>query len=811
VASGCFIAGDDFQRADNDDIGAGWVENPGGGWAILGNALTTAVPNDLAVFQTPHPDAMPSMLAWADVKGSADGDTLRVIIAWEDDDNYLWSELEVDAACGMLRLWQRKAAANTLLREMPINGALLGQWHKLYACYDPEAGVYGDSGRFEGRVETASLSWYTVAEDVVAIGTYAGLGTGALTGTATFDDFELWKEQTEDDPECPTCKQGTTSCEISADSFDRPNSTDLGCLWEEMVLGGAWAISANSLIDTTPDDLVRHTVGHPDGESNLWARVLAKGWDVGDVMRLVIAYADVDNYCWVELECGTACGVLRLWQRLLGVNTQLGTDTPVDGVTIEQWTTLEACYRSATASYDGRLFGKVTTAAGSTVSTAAECDAVGTMAGLGTGAITSHVLFDDFELEKLHSEANPECRTCEATDTCVIYHDNFNRSGGSDLGCNWTAASGSPQMTGAMMEFFAPGVALCDVRHPDADVPSMQFVQVNFGMTGLRTAGVNGVARVYVGWLSSAEHHYVELALEYVPHPTQPAFDGAIAWTRCFRVSGGVATQVGSSSYTSFFWGPFNSHNGQFTVCYLGSEIRASVSTLGGVDTETWTTTDSGGRHVAIGAGPGAYERVQFDAFEFERHQTAEWEECRSCPREVSCNDCSNSAGPQMVRIAVTGAQNRSPAICNCCDAVNGSGVVSLAQATSCSDFPWDVGQVPDVDYERAAFPRCCWTDAYWHPSTAPWFQVLTATVGVVIVRLLPSGVWQVRGQVVINCNGFGGGIEWHQFKVDVGTTRPNCDSWYRFEIPWWRCYNTVPGGCDGCDFTNAKILVTAI
>lgn len=816
VVSGCFIGGDDFDRADNDDIGTSWSERvPSSAWAISSNTLIATIPYDLAIYQIAHPKNVPSMIAWAEVMGSIDGDTLRVIICWVDDDNYLWSELETDTECGWLRLWQRSAGHNTLLKEMPITGGIIGQWHTLYACYDSDPEPYEGSGRFEGRVETASLEWFTVAENVSAAGTYAGLGTGPLTGTATFDNFELWMEQTDDDPECPTCKRGVESCEISADNFNRATSSDLGCLWDQKVASSSWNIQDETLWTLTPYDLVEHLVGHPDGEANLWARVLVQGSDPGDILRLMIAYEDTANYLWVELEISDTCGTLRLFQREAGVVTQLGLSVPVDDAFPEVWHTLEACYQEPTASADGRLFGKVITDSGVTVRHSAEAIATGTKAGLGTGNLYSHVMFDDFELEKLFTANDVICRVCEDPDECLIYLDNFNGTPGYDLGCAWTVLSGVPSITLASfggasgsLQFDAEGLVLCDIPHPDEIVPSQQWVMASLWARLRKIAGTTAVARVYVGWLSSSEHHYVELSIEYVPSDVNPAFDSGVAWLRCYKVTGGVASQISSTSYLPFYWDQYNNYVGSITVCYLGDEIRARSTGPGGIDIETWTTTDSGGRLTGLGAGTGEYEFLRYDWFRFERHQTSDWEECHSCEEEISCTDCSEGRGPQRVRITLTGVVNADPTICSNCNFLNGSEVVDRREWDS--PMVWYEGFGDDLADPGPGSPRCYWTRICWKCSeqTENEFYPQTA-VGVYIVQLA-TGDWEVRGTVQYVCHhAANSGLQY--FALNVGSSRPDCDNWYRLEIPWSLCPTLWFIECGSCDFTNAKLLVTAI
>lgn len=816
VASGCYISGDDFDRANNDDIGPLWRERlPSSGWAISGNELTTSVPYDRVIHTVPHPDGLASMIAWADVMATADGDQLRVIICWANDDNYLFAELEMDDDCGTLRLWQRSAGHNTLLKELPISGGLYNVWHTLYACYDPDPDPYEGYGRFEGRVETASQEWFAVAEDVNASGTYAGLGTGALTGDAYFDDFELWKEQTDDDPECPTCRRGVHSCVISTDDFNRANSDDLGCLWEELTPSSDWQISSNTLLTTVPYNVVQHLVPHPDGIANCWAKVLVKCATAGDIARLIVGWEDADNYVWAELEVGASCGVLRLFERVSGVVTQIGVDVPVNGATPNAWHTLEVCYTAQTASADAVLFGKVTTDDGDVATHSGEADATGAYAGLATGPLSSVVQFDDFEYEELQSAEHPECRTCEDEQDCLILEDNFDRAAGTDLGCYWQEVSGDPEIsvlaygnpTGGSMEFASAGVALCTLPHPDPDIPSPQYVWTTIWIGNQLNGGVCGVVRVYVGWLSSSEHHYVELEIVHVPDPSGvTVFDIGQAWVRCYKVTGGVASQIGSSSYRSFLWNGSTVYYGSMKVCYLGSTIHAKVTGPGGEDVESWSTTDSTGRFVAVGAGTGDYDFVRFNRFRFERHQTSEWELCNYCAEEVSCVGCLHSRGPQMIRITITGAVNFAPGayeICSVCDELNGSQVVSHDFSLGCMTFAEGWGDAT-VD---AGDPKCCWTIPCWKCAEQyPEWRMIQ--VGVHIVQLAAGG-WQVRGVVQYTCH-HETNHQTDYFAVN-SAGRPDCDNWYRFEVPWLTCYQPDPGGCDVCDLSGAKLLLTAI
>lgn len=198
----CRLAADDFDRAD---LGDNWDQRAGS-WTITSDKLTTSDASGSIIYQAAEAST-PSMSVTAEVELNTDGDQVRGIVAWTDDDDYLYGELtrkncgSCSGDCTTLGLYERSGGTTTEIRA-PIELGII-DWSgsvKFTVCY------YADQYPASGvGVLTATAAGKTVYKyDVTASGTYGGLGTGTNSGGATFDDFTLDNSQ-EYNPSCPEC------------------------------------------------------------------------------------------------------------------------------------------------------------------------------------------------------------------------------------------------------------------------------------------------------------------------------------------------------------------------------------------------------------------------------------------------------------------------------------------------------------------------------------------------------------------------------------------------------------------------------
>ena len=186
---GCPCCEDDCRIAI-----AGWNQ-VAGTWTIDGDNLETASSSALAVTTNEHPDELSTHYVSVKVKGDDDGDILRVVVAYADADNYLYAELEVGTADGILRLFQvTGGSAFQLGVDVTVTGAKSGELHTVRVCYDGEYLIVNVVGK------------EVYMQAVTATGTYVGLATGAIDTLTTFEDFE-WHIHYDAPNNCPQCLQ----------------------------------------------------------------------------------------------------------------------------------------------------------------------------------------------------------------------------------------------------------------------------------------------------------------------------------------------------------------------------------------------------------------------------------------------------------------------------------------------------------------------------------------------------------------------------------------------------------------------------
>lgn len=198
----CGLAADDFDRTT---LGDNWDQRSGA-WSISGNKLITSDSSGSVIYQAAEAPTA-SMTVTAVVELNTDGDQVRGIVAWTDDDNYLFGELTRNNCgactgdCSTLALYQVTGGTATEIRA-PIEIGVI-DWSgtvKFSVCYYADAYPAGDVG-----VLSATAAGKTVYKyDVTAGGTFGGLGTGTNSGGATFDDFTLSNSNTFN-PSCPEC------------------------------------------------------------------------------------------------------------------------------------------------------------------------------------------------------------------------------------------------------------------------------------------------------------------------------------------------------------------------------------------------------------------------------------------------------------------------------------------------------------------------------------------------------------------------------------------------------------------------------
>lgn len=193
----CLIISDPFTVNDL----AGNYSQRSGSWSIASGVLTTSSAG--AVLRCEVAGVTGHGKATVSVKLDTNGGKARLIGALVDDDNYLFAELtRVSGSSAILALWKRAGGAETQL------GASIPAAFNFSFAASPQL-------CWNGSTATALLGFGGLTESYTGTGTKAGLGASPNGGTATFDDFALWQNAT-DDPTCPTCTGCPTICSPEA-------------------------------------------------------------------------------------------------------------------------------------------------------------------------------------------------------------------------------------------------------------------------------------------------------------------------------------------------------------------------------------------------------------------------------------------------------------------------------------------------------------------------------------------------------------------------------------------------------------------
>ena len=194
-------------------------------------------------------------------------------------------------------------------------------------------------------------------------------------------------------------------CVILADSFDRPNSSDLGAEWNE--ISGDWQISGNRLIETGNSGATILSVQDaPDEPINF--RVVVEDTfpdNGGRKYRIIVCAEDEDNYLFGQLETTTSNYTIWIGRRAAGVDSD-----PMD-----TWTSTEpfAYEQTVCLSYSGNTLAFVP--AEQTGDGVWGCDS--NPPGLKFGLANfgdEQVAYDDVDVQ-LHEASDPNCPACLCT------------------------------------------------------------------------------------------------------------------------------------------------------------------------------------------------------------------------------------------------------------------------------------------------------------------------------------------------------------------------------------------------------------
>lgn len=418
----CAIATDDFNRANNDSLGANWSEGSGDG-DIDSNQLLIPVGSEaFLIFQTAHPNG-PTANQRVRVRfklgtaGFIDGDPYAgVILGYADLAHFLWAAVYNVTAAGQktelnLRLFKRQGGIDTEIQnpqKIIAEASDDAQWHTLEVCYRPDTVYpYSDGGVLRAKVIMASGStWGSQATgDFSFTGDKVGLRGkgGSTTGVTRYDDFHFGWMQDEDAGECSaSCPDCNTPCFIVRDDFayDWGIDTDLGPDWD-ITPGGSWQRISDEAKQTAagPGVMLCKTF-HPQIKTH--HHVTADLYVASGLKPRIIVNSNAagTSYHWAQLELtGASANVLTLSVGKNGATLATKTSSIVGGAFV-----------SLTVCYDGSVL--TANANGAIAFSASAAVAGGIYVGLAGNSSGGGERFDNFVFQKHRSLTDPPDRLC---------------------------------------------------------------------------------------------------------------------------------------------------------------------------------------------------------------------------------------------------------------------------------------------------------------------------------------------------------------------------------------------------------------
>jgi len=198
----CTIFTDDFAT---DRTGTDYSIRSGS-WSVSGGLLSCTSASGLLRCETAVTAGLNGVYAFANCTCQTTSDIARLIIAYVDDNNYWFAEVQPGASNGTLKLFQRSGGTNTQQGSTEtINGFQATEQVSLSLCY--AAGVVRAYALASGP-QNAGVH---VSATITIASTKCGLGTGSGSSSVSFDDFTFSKHDI-DDPACPYCNLPCNPC-----------------------------------------------------------------------------------------------------------------------------------------------------------------------------------------------------------------------------------------------------------------------------------------------------------------------------------------------------------------------------------------------------------------------------------------------------------------------------------------------------------------------------------------------------------------------------------------------------------------------
>lgn len=480
----CRIEFDNFNRADSTNLGADWTEEDGD-FEILDNEVITNNSAAQAVHTTTHD--LPYVVSFR-FKGDDKGDQIKLFVAVSGAEFlYAMATLETDADCATLSLHKEDG---TELASTVVPGLVEDVWHSLRVCVTVTEGEESNTVNLRAKLFTDSGT-VRLATKTGITGTYDGIssvgfGTGSITTTVHFDDFCWQRHQTlvppdeysEAEPNCPHCD--VASCSYFQDDFDRSDSTNLGCGWDE--LSGDWEINNDSLL-ANATGAVEATVANPDGLSTMVLTGQVTLPNNGDTVRAAVAMSGTGYYLALEIAADEDCGTIKLISRESATDTTISPVVSVDGLSGGTTVSFWVCLGRSTAD-DANIYLMGGFVGGPAVrsTTVVDLTGFGTHAGLVVTAIgAAAIQFDSIELKYSYDpDTHEHCQACYGFIGCGWAYLHVDDGG---FACDWEVITGTWTPDGLSIETSSSNAQAMTLTENPLQTNDMQAIG-NFTATG---------------------------------------------------------------------------------------------------------------------------------------------------------------------------------------------------------------------------------------------------------------------------------------------------------------------------------------
>lgn len=375
----CDIFSDNFGT---DDSLSGWTQTTGS-WSEPSGYAQTSSSNAKLTCDTTHPDAVPSHYVEVSMYG-ADTDELRVHVGTTH-----FAQVTIGDPNGCLALYD----GATLLTKIRVSApATTAKTLKVWYGQTPVAD--GNDSQFAAQWDSGTILRYNVTR----AGNGVALGTGTVGSTVRFDDFVYKKHYTSTDTSCP--KPDAPTCTIVTDDFTRADSSNIGCLWDEV--SGGWSISGNKLRVATTSAIAECQCLHPQDAGAISISVTFRS-SAADKIRV---YTDTDANDYAEADIsGDTLKLFKAGVECRSTSVTLNTSTDYTIVVTRAQNGISATIGTACVVCDQAT------------------PAAATYVGLGTGTtVGGNVDFDDFVLSRGYNSSNLTCQ--KLCSECTALCDN---------------------------------------------------------------------------------------------------------------------------------------------------------------------------------------------------------------------------------------------------------------------------------------------------------------------------------------------------------------------------------------------------